>query len=543
MKRSIALLLAICLIMSFAGCGNKEPEGPPEPTDWVVSTEYITQRLVEYAASEELRFMLDNHKALVDYHGHDKTYGPYLTGAAEVYALYGDGQGYRFILMYIEGDFQLAIGEYFMSGAVVYDIDSGLFYDSLSQNRPELSSHYAAIRDTAMHIAINGGTNYAESLANIPYTFGSSQNPGYVFTRELTAEEVASINTELGLEPVPYRGPEAKPEIHTTAEERHNRIVDAVKQFAGSDQYYTLYPDGTIPLVQASSEMAEELSLWTHALVIKLEGADTTGGQQDEIVVDMKTDLVYTYGDFDEDWVSLDSPEKVAYLLADVYDYIVSGAEEFFWSNGTETNIMLSHEEIVAINQELTDYFSENPIAPPPTELPAEPEAEQSEEPEFIPEAIEQPKEQLAELEDNTWSISDQFVIDTLRNIQKTDDYQFCAADPTAISLNMAYQYYVEDFEGFEVHLVMLRLNGIDRSLHGYSGDVFLVEPATGKIYSNYNVDLDGWDAFKDMEDIYAAILSAWFWEDPGVTIWTDIEILIPIPQKNLDAVNSALAD
>ena len=213
-------MLAASLILSLAGCGEKEPQGPPEPTEWAITTEFITQKLAEYAASEELQTMLDNHKALVDYHGHE-TYGPYLTGAAEVYALYGDGQGYRFILMYLEGDFQLAIDAYFESAAVVYDFDSDMLYDSLNQERPELKEKYDVLRDTAMYIALNCGSNYEDNLANLPNSFGDDNNPSYIFTRELTAEEVASINDALGLEPVPLRGLEARPELNTTTEERH----------------------------------------------------------------------------------------------------------------------------------------------------------------------------------------------------------------------------------------------------------------------------------------------------------------------------------
>ena len=192
-------MLAASLILSLAGCGEKKPEGPPEPTEWAITTEFITQKLAEYAASEELQFLLDNHKALADYHGQDKTYGPYLTGAAEVYALYGDGQGYRFLLMYVEGDFQLAIDKFFESAAVVYDFDSDMLYDSLNQERPELKEKYDVLRDTAMYIALNCGSNYEDNLANLPNSFGDDNNPSYIFIRELTAEEEKALREAAGM--------------------------------------------------------------------------------------------------------------------------------------------------------------------------------------------------------------------------------------------------------------------------------------------------------------------------------------------------------
>lgn len=538
MKRILAILLAVSLLLTLAACDEKKPEGPPEPTEWAISTEYITQKVAEYAASEELQFMLDNHKALADYHGQDKTYGPYLTGAAEVYALYGDGQGYRFILMYVEGDFQLAIDAYFESTAVVYDFDSDMLYDSLSQNRPELKEKYNVLRDTAMYIALNGGSCYEETLANLPNTFGGSQNPGYIFTRELTAEEVASINASLGLEPLPPRGMEARPELHTTAEERHSRIVDAVKQFAGSELYYKLYPDCDMPLVEAASEVAEEVSLGAHALVIKLAGADTSGGEEDKIVIDMKNDRVFTDPDFDKDWVDLNTPEKVTYLLASVYDRVVSGAEEFFWSSGTETNIHLTAEEVAAINEELTAYFEANPIERP-IEPPTEPAAVE-EMVETETEADRTPSQTVSGSVD--WPVSEQYLVDTMLKIQQMEDYQFLAADPTILRLNKAYEYYLEDFEGMEVHLLMLRLGGIDKDHHGFSGDVFLVDLATGEIYSNFNVPMDGWNPFMGMTDACEAILGSMFWEDETIVpIWADMETIAAVPETVLKAVNIAL--
>ena len=71
-------------------------------------------------------------------------------------------------------------------------------------------------------------------------------------------------------------------------------------------------------------------------------------------------------------------------------------------------------------------------------------------------------------------SVTNEFVVDALRKIQNTEHYQTYAEDPSALGLHATYEYYLEDFEGFEVHLVMLRVTGIDTDLHGFSSDVFL---------------------------------------------------------------------
>ena len=541
MKKAILFLLAAALCVSFCACGEKKPEGPPEPSEWVINTEYITQRVTEFAASEELKFLQDNYEARVDYHGNDKAYGPYLTGAAEVYALRGDGKGQHYILMGIEGDMQLAIDTYVDRIQVVYDIDSGSYYDSLSQNRMELRDHYSAIQDSAIFITINGGSNYQEALENIPRTFGrGTLNPGYVFMRELTTDEVDSINTALGLEPLPLRGEAARPELDTTPAERQQIIVDAVKQLAETELYYELYPDCKKPMVEAAAEFAIVTSFDTHNIIIKLADADTNlhGDTSDKLVVDMKTGTVYSQLEFDWE-AALTEAEGIAYLLADVSKHVFSGQEEFFWSSGEESNYKLTEDEIAPINEELSDYFDENPIEPLPTEPPEETESENAESAEELVEEIPQKMPVLTE--NGALSVSNQFVIDALRSIQNTKHYQTYAVDPATIGLQAAYEYYLEDFEGFEVHLIMLRVAGIDADLYGFSSNVFLVNPDTGAIYSEFELGLDYTGNIGKIEDAYVAILCSSFWNGDDTGIWSEMEQLTSISQNDLEAISNAL--
>jgi len=539
MKRTMYLILAAVLCISLCSCGSKEPEGPPEPTEWVISTEYITQRVTEFAASEELKFLQDSYEALVDYHGNDKTYGPYLTGAAEVYALRDDGKGQHYILMGIEGDMQLAIDTYADRTQVVYDIDSGSYYDSLSCNRAELQDHYTPIKGTAIDITINGGSNYQEALENIPRTFGGdSRFPGYVFTRELTADEVTSINKALRLEPIPPRGIGARPELNTTPEELRRITVDTVKQLAGRELYYKLYPNCDAPSVSAAIEFAEDISLKMHCLIIELADADTSGGEKGKLVVDMKTGIVYdddTFVEYDE---TVDNPVKAASLLAEASMWVFGGQEEFLWSNAVESNRILDESEIKTINGELAEYFSENPIAPLPTEPPMETATEAAPDEEGIPAAEEQSPETGDKKPQQ--NVSNQFLMDALQNIQKTEHYQMYADESSAIVLKAAYEYYLEDFEGFEVHLLMLRVDGVDTNLYGFSSNVFLVNPATGEIYSEYDLGLDFTGNIGSIQDAYVAILCSSFWMGDDTVIWSDMEQITTLSQTDVDAINQA---
>ena len=545
MKRFLCFLLAVFLCISLCACGEsgpKKPIGPPEPTEWVISTEYISQRVLEFKESDELKFLQDTFaETVVEFFGTDKVYGPYLTGAAEVYALRGDGKGQHYILMGFEGDMKFSPDSYCDRVQVVYDIDSDCFYDSLSQNRMELRDHYSIIQDSAIFITINGGSNYQEALENIPRTFGGdSRFPGYVFTRELTVDEISSINTALGLEPLPLRGEAARTELDTTPEERQQIIVDAVKQLAETELYYELYPDCKQPMVDAAAEFAIVTSMDTHNIIIKLADANTEryGETSEKLVVDMKTGTVYTQMEFDwEAWT--ETPEGIANILADVSEHVFDGQEEFFWSSGEESNYKLTEDEIAAINEELTDYFAENPIEPLPTEPPAEPEIENPESAEEVVEEITQ--EMPAATETVTFSVSNQFVVDALLKIQNTEHYQTYAEDPSTIGLDAAYEYYLEDFEGFEVHLIMLRAAGIDTDLHGFSSNVFLVNPDTGAIYSEFELGLDYTGNIGKIEDAYVAILCSSFWNGDDTGIWSEMEQLTSIPQNDLEAINNAL--
>ena len=143
--------------------------------------------------------------------------------------------------------------------------------------------------------------------------------------------------------------------------------------------------------------------------------------------------------------------------------------------------------------------------------------------------------------ENGALSVSNQFVIDALRSIQNTKHYQTYAVDPATIGLQAAYEYYLEDFEGFEVHLIMLRVAGIDADLYGFSSNVFLVNPDTGAIYSEFELGLDYTGNIGKIEDAYVAILCSSFWNGDDTGIWSEMEQLTSISQNDLEAISNAL--
>jgi hypothetical protein len=243
-----------------------------------------------------------------------------------------------------------------------------------------------------------------------------------------------------------------------------------------------------------------------------------------------------------EAWTA--TPEGIAHILADVSEYVFDGQEEFFWSSGEESNYKLTEDEIAAINEELSDYFDENPITPLSTEpLPTEPPEEtESENAESAEEVVEEIPQKMPVLTENgALSVSNQFMVDALRNIQNTKHYQTYAVEPATIGLQAAYEYYLEDFEGFEVHLIMLRVAGIDTDLYGFSSNVFLVNPDTGAIYSEFELGLDYTGNIGKIEDAYVAILCSSFWQGDSDFFWSEMETITSIPESDQNAINNAL--
>lgn len=219
----------------------------------------------------------------------------------------------------------------------------------------------------------------------------------------------------------------------------------------------------------------------------------------------------------------------------------------------------LTEEEVTAVNTALGveepsdeiqyEYRPTEPLETPDAEPETEPApdmdevpSEDAQEPET---GDEQPDEGVAapsKAIDGALSVDNQFVIDAARNIQSSKHYQEYAEDSSTIQVKAAYEYRLEDFEGFDVHLIMLCLDGIDTDMHGFSANVFLVDPATGAVFSEFDVDLNAEWNFQSVEDTYVPILSSSFWMDPGATIWSDVEQITQIPQEDLDAINNALS-
>lgn len=206
----------------------------------------------------------------------------------------------------------------------------------------------------------------------------------------------------------------------------------------------------------------------------------------------------------------------------------------------------LTAEELATVNKALGVEKPEEGIVyeklptesptEPPTETPIEMTTEEPVEdiPADVP-AVEAPAVQSGEV-----SISEQFLADAVKNFQSGKRYQEIAGDPGSIHIISAFEYAMPDFQGYDVHVLVIRVDGVDTDMWGFSADTFLVDLRTGSIWHDGNLDVDNWGEFATLEHAFACIISTTVWEQQ--MIWGDMETRTDLPQSMIDTVNASLS-
>ena len=297
-----------------------------------------------------------------------------------------------------------------------------------------------------------------------------------------------------------------------------------------------------------------------HLLILSLRGDFCSTSYYDTrltLIYDMESGVFYdrlnqSIPEYAEKYAAIEGSAVAGILGRPHETFDELPGNEPLWTEH-ELYKFLAEEEVAAVNTALGVEEPSDEIQYEQLETPdAEPEKESVPDMDEIPEGEvqepetggEQPEENAVEslkAVNGVLSVDNQFLINAARNIQSTKHYQEYAAALSTIQLKAAYEYRLEDFESFDLHLIMLRVDGIDTDMYGFCADVFLVDPATGEVYSEFNVDLNAEWNFQSVEDTYAPILSSSFWMDPSVIIWSDAEQITQIPQEDLTAINNAL--
>ena len=137
-------------------------------------------------------------------------------------------------------------------------------------------------------------------------------------------------------------------------------------------------------------------------------------------------------------------------------------------------------------------------------------------------------------------TVNAQMLADAARNFQSSKWYQDTASNSTSIQIRDAFEYSLEDFGGYNVHVLMVRAEGIDIGMWGFSADTFLVDLSTGNVHYDGTLDMNNWGDFATVEDCFACILASPVWEADG--IWSEDETRTDLPQSMIDTANNALS-
>jgi len=209
----------------------------------------------------------------------------------------------------------------------------------------------------------------------------------------------------------------------------------------------------------------------------------------------------------------------------------------------------LSAEELATVNKALGvekpaegilyEPLPTEPPTEPPTEAPAPVEEPEVEAP-VEESVVDAPVVEVPAVQSGEVTVDSTFLANAARNFQSSKPYQDVAGDPSSIRIRSAFEYALPDFMGHDVHALVVRVEGVDTDMWGFSADTFLVDIATGNIFHDGNLDLNNWDDFAAPEDAFAAIFCTSVWENQ--MIWSDMETRTDLPQSMIDEANASLS-
>ena len=203
----------------------------------------------------------------------------------------------------------------------------------------------------------------------------------------------------------------------------------------------------------------------------------------------------------------------------------------------------LSAEELATVNKALgVEKPAEGILYEPlPTEPPTEAPVEEPEVEAPVEESVvDAPVVEAPAIQSGEMTVDSTFLTNAARIFQSSKPYQDVVGDPSSIRIHSAFEYALPDFMGHDVHALVVRVEGVDTDMWGFTADTFLVDIATGNIFHDGNLDLNNWDDFAAPEDAFAAIFCSSVWENQ--MIWSDMEIRTDLPQSMIDEANASLS-
>lgn len=341
-------------------------------------------------------------------------------------------------------------------------------------------------------------------------------------------------------------------------------VIGTVAEFMTTDDYQkmwsafeTTFHDETAKLIVRKPYVKAAIEFYMddpacHLLILLLHGDfGYEGGYHDylTLVYDMDSGIFYDPINYsnpeqDEKYRPFEEKPQTTLLHIPSEQYINLQEGDILWAEH-ERYQMLTAEELAVVNKALGVEEPEEGILyePLPTKTPVEePEVDMPVEEPEVEAPVDAPagNPEANSIQSGEITVSEQALVDAARNFQSSKRYQEVASDPGSIRISAAFEYALSDFEKHNVHVLVVRVEGVDTDMCGFSADTFLVDISSGNIYHDGNLDLNNWGGFGTIEETFAAIFCNSVWENE--MIWSDMETRTDLPQSMIDVANASLS-
>ena len=339
-------------------------------------------------------------------------------------------------------------------------------------------------------------------------------------------------------------------------------VIGTVSEFMATDVYSKMVADFETdfhdvtarlivrkPYVEAAIEyyLADPAC---HLLILLVRGDFCWNGSYTDVmklIYDMDT------GAFYDGMVDIGSEAEARYpgISGTAIESLLFRPNEIYTSELGKEPLYTQHEvyhaltadELATINKALgVEKPAEGILYEPlPTEPPTEAPVEEPDVEAPVEESVvDAPVVEVPAVQSGEVTVDNTFLANAAKNFQSSKPYQDVAGDPSSIRIRSAFEYALPDFMGHDVHALVVRVEGVDTDLWGFTADTFLVDIATGNIFHDGNLDLNNWDDFAAPEDTFAAIFCTSVWENQ--MIWSDMETRTDLPQSMIDEANASLS-
>lgn len=478
MRKTVCILIILCLCLSLAACSGQSPSEKPSYDEPIISADYVIDFVQDYLASESYLSAVSSYEQSMN----SKSSGCLVEKAIQYRMKDLDGLSIDALILQLKTDVALPNGSISDTMIVFKDLETGMIYDSATLDIDQYVNVFTgSLESREQFSAILMNTLFGSDLTDDVFFHH------YESFKALSSQELASVNQALGLE---YRGYESTEELEESIDEsgkaiistdaalRRQLILDMAGTLQGSTGYGKIAYDPTTISIDAAVEfkMDNFEGFPVHALLIHAANcnADSGSGYHAIALTDMDSGSIYTGDMLDmnglKDIGEFSSMEDIYLSLISGFEMVVSGQNSDIWSEN-ETKLMLDGEDLEEINAVLTESYAAR--ADEINALRLENAAS------------------LTELQ--------RMVFDAALEFGNGPRYKQISLEPSSIRLVAASHYRCDNPELFIMDTVLLKFDHVDTDFYGEFECYALKDLESGNVYCLADFDVANW---------------SWDWED-----------------------------